>query len=70
MNTQSYGWENDDSSDWSESGDWSDWSDIDQSDFVAITKEQFIEAEIKEEKVNKEDTTTRNSLSVDSPEKI
>ena len=50
MNTQSYGWENDDSSDWSESGDWSDWSDIDQSDFVAITKEQFIEAEKKKKK--------------------
>ena len=69
MNTQSYGWENDDSSDWSESGDWSDWSDIDQSDFVAITKEQFIEAEKKEEKINKEDTTTGNSPSVDSSEK-
>ena len=50
MNTQSYGWENDDSSDWSESGDWSDWSDIDQSDFVAITKEQFIEARKRKKK--------------------
>ena len=69
MNTQSCGWENDDSSDWSDSGDWSDWSDIDQTDFVAITREQFIEAEKIEEKVNKEDTTTGNSPSVDGTKK-
>ncbi len=41
MNSQSYGWQNDDSSDWSEDGDWSDWSDIDQSDFVAVPNPQL-----------------------------
>ncbi len=69
MNTQSYGWENDDSSDWIDSADWSDWSEIYQTDFVAITKEQFIEAKKKEEKINKEDTTAGNSPSVENTEK-
>jgi len=54
---------------WSENGDGSDWSDIDQSDFVAIAKGQFIEAEKKEEKINKEDLSTVNIPSTESSEK-
>ena len=61
MNNKSYGWEEDDSSDWSDTGDWSDWSDIDQSDFVALTRQQFLEVEIKEE------TSTVSSTQEDKP---
>ena len=64
MNNQSYGWEEDDSSDWSDNGDWSDWSDIDQSDFKPITRKQFLEVEKKEE------TSTVFSIQEDKPTEI
>ena len=67
MNTQSYGWENDDSSDWSDEGDWSDLSDIDQSDFVAVQNPQFVWKE--EKQIKEEDISIAEIPSIDSSKK-
>ncbi len=67
MNTQSYGWEDDDSFDWSDEGDWSDWSDIDLSGFVAIQNPQFVWNE--EKQIKEEDISISEIPSIDSSEK-